>query len=88
VKTQAEIITLELDPMMIAASRRTFDRYNLNDRVKLIEGSAQDSLKTISGTFDIIFVDANKDGYEDYVKQILKRKLLAPSGIIMCDNGK
>ncbi|KAI2635718.1 O-methyltransferase [Hypomontagnella submonticulosa] len=85
-KTQAEIITLELDPKMIAASRRTFDRYNLNDRVKIIEGPAQKSIETLTGTFDLIFVDANKDGYETYVKQILDKKLLSPNGLIMCDN--
>jgi len=84
--TKAEIITLELDPKMIAASRRTFDKYGLNDRVTLIEGPAQDSIQKLTGTFDIIFVDANKEGYEGYVKTILDKKLLSPSGFIMCDN--
>ena len=86
--TKAEIITLELDPKMIAASRRTFDKYKLNDRIKLIEGPAQESIETLTGHFDIIFVDANKEGYEGYVKQILDKKLLAPKGMIMCDNGR
>lgn len=87
VSTQAEIITLELDPKMIAASRRTFDTYKLNDRVKLMEGPAQESIEKLTGQFDIIFVDANKEGYEGYVKQILDKKLLSPRGFIMCDNG-
>jgi 16S rRNA G966 N2-methylase RsmD len=87
-KTNAEIITLELDPKMIAASKRTIEKYKLGDRVHLIEGYAQDSIETLSGQFDIIFVDANKDGYETYVKQILNKKLLSPHGLIMCDNGK
>ncbi|KAI9042660.1 O-methyltransferase [Aspergillus affinis] len=84
VSTQAEIITLELDPKMIAASRRTFDKYGLNDRVTLIEGPAQDSLQKLTGTFDIIFVDANKEGYEGYVKTVLDKKLLSPKGFIIC----
>lgn len=88
VSTQAEIITLELDPKMIAASRRTFDKYQLNDRVKLIEGPAQDSIEKLTGEFDIIFVDANKEGYEGYVKQILDKELLSAKGFIMCDNGE
>jgi hypothetical protein len=73
---------------MIAASKRTINKYKLGDRVHLIEGYAQDSIETLSGQFDIIFVDANKDGYETYVKQILNKKLLSPHGLIMCDNGK
>jgi predicted O-methyltransferase YrrM len=88
VSTKAEIITLELDSKMIAASRRVFDKYGLNDRIKLIEGPAQASIEKLTGTFDIIFVDANKDGYEDYVKVILDKKLLAPNGFIMCDNSQ
>ncbi|KAI0975566.1 hypothetical protein F4678DRAFT_456922 [Xylaria arbuscula] len=59
---------------------------NLNDRVKLIEGPADESLKKLTGQFDLIFVDANKEGYEGHVKYILDNKLLSPSGLIMCDN--
>ncbi|EEQ85214.2 uncharacterized protein BDCG_08483 [Blastomyces dermatitidis ER-3] len=84
--TQAEIITLELSPEMIAAARGIFDKYNVNDRVTLIEGPADESLKTLEGTFDLIFVDANKDGYEGYVNTILERNLLSKNGLIMCDN--
>lgn len=42
-RTKADIILLELSPEMIAATRRTLDTYNLNDRVTLIEGPAQES---------------------------------------------
>lgn len=73
---------------MIAASRRTFDKHGLNDRVTLIEGPAQESMEKLSGQFDIIFVDANKDGYEGYVKTVLDNKMLSPTGFIMCDNGQ
>ena len=83
-----EIITLELDPKMIAASRRTFDKYRLNDRIKLIEGPAGESILNLTGQFDLVFVDANKDGYQDYVQKILNRKLLSPNGLILCDNSK
>lgn len=88
VSTKAEIITLELDCKMIAASRRAFDKYKLNDRVTLIEGPAGKSIKKLTGEFDIMFVGANKDGYEVYVKLILDKKLLSPTGFIICDNGE
>ena len=73
---------------MIEASKATFDKYKVWDRVRLIEGPAQESIESLSLAFDLIFVDANKDGYESYVKTILDKKLLTPNGIIMCDNGK
>jgi predicted O-methyltransferase YrrM len=86
--TGAEIITLELSQVMIDAARKVFDKYNVNDRIKLIEGPADKSLDTLTGSFDIIFMDANKDGYEGYVKKILDKNLLSADGIILCDNGK
>lgn len=42
-RTKADLILLELSSDMIAATRRTLDTYNLNDRVTLIEGPAQES---------------------------------------------
>lgn len=41
----------------------------------------------LTGTFDLIFVDANKDGYEGYINTILNQNLLSQDGVIMCDNG-
>ncbi|GAW19696.1 hypothetical protein ANO14919_091850 [Xylariales sp. No.14919] len=87
-KNKAEIITLELDPKMIAASRETFNKYSLNDRVKLVEGPADESLKKLTGQFDLVFVDANKEGYEGCAKYILDNKLLSSTGLIMCGNGE
>lgn len=86
--TQAEIITLELSQVMVDASKTAFEKAGVTDRVKLIEGPAEKSIEHLTGTFDIVFVDANKDGYQGYVKQILDKRLLSDNGIILCDNGK
>lgn len=40
--TQAEIVTLELSPKMIAASREAFKKFGVEDRVRLIEGPANE----------------------------------------------
>ena len=88
VDTQAEIITTEIEPRMIAATKRTINQYGLTDRVTLLEGPAQESMKSVTGTFDIIFVDADKEGYEGYVRTALDQKLLARDGVMICDNGK
>ncbi|TLD20768.1 hypothetical protein PspLS_08555 [Pyricularia sp. CBS 133598] len=85
-RTRAEITTLELDADMIRASRRTIDHFGLGDRVKLLEGPAAESIETLTGQFDLVFVDANKDGYEGYVGRILDRELLSARGLILCDN--
>ncbi|KAI9714696.1 MAG: hypothetical protein M1828_001125 [Chrysothrix sp. TS-e1954] len=86
IDTQAEIITSEIEPRMIETTKRAISKYGMQDRVTLLEGAAQDTMKTLSGTFDIIFVDADKEGYEGYVKTALDRKLLAKDGVMLCDN--
>ena len=73
---------------MAAATRATISRYGIGDRVTIIEGYADESVKKLEGTFDLIFVDANKDGYQGYVNAILDRKLLSPRGLIICDNSE
>lgn len=73
---------------MIDATKRTISKYGLEDRVMLLEGPAQETLKTVSGKFDIVFVDADKEGYEDYVKTVLDGELLSQNGVIICDNGE
>ena len=74
--------------VMIDASKLAFKKYGVTDRVKLIEGPADESIEQLTGTFDIVFVDANKDGYLGYVKQILGKRLLSDNGVIICDNGR
>lgn len=86
--TQAEIVTLKLDEEMIQAAKRNLSHFDIDDRVKLVEGPAQATIPNLTGHFDLIFIDANKDSYQGYIKQILDLKLLSPGGVILCDNGK
>lgn len=37
-------------------------------------------------SFDLIFLDANKDGYQAYYDIIMSQQLLAPSGLLVVDN--
>ena len=89
VATKAEIVILGFDHKMIAALRRTFDRNELNDRITLMEGLARELIEKLTGTTpsDDIFVDANKDGYQEYVKTLLDRDLLDQHGLLVCDDG-
>src|SRR5271169_3116051 len=71
---------------MIAVALSAFTKYDVTNRVKLVEGPAVETLKGIRGTFDIIFIDADKPGYKTYFEIILERGLLAKGGIIITDN--
>lgn len=44
------------------------------------------SFTTQPFSFDLIFLDANKDGYQSYYNTIMDRQLLAPGGLLVVDN--
>jgi predicted O-methyltransferase YrrM len=77
---------MDVDPKMIAIALNAFTKYEVTNLVRLIEGPAAETLKTLRGSFDIIFIDADKPGYKTYFEIILERGLLSRGGIIITDN--
>jgi caffeoyl-CoA O-methyltransferase len=75
------IITLEADPERAAFARRHLDRHG---RIAVREGDALETIATLDGPFDLVFIDADKDGYADYYEAVLPK--LAPRGIIVADD--
>ncbi len=81
---EGELITLELDPHHVKVARETLVDAGLDDRCSVIEGKALDALATLTPAFDLIFLDANKDGYPAYLKHAIR--LTRPGGLIVADN--
>ncbi len=79
-----EIVTLELSPEHAAFARSFFERSPDGHKVRLIEGPALDSLQTLEGPFDLVFIDADKAGYLDYYEVALS--MLSERGVIAIDN--
>ncbi|HEX2085902.1 MAG TPA: O-methyltransferase [Solirubrobacteraceae bacterium] len=75
------IITLEADPERAAFARRHIERHG---RISVREGDALETIASLDGPFDMVFIDANKDGYVDYYEAVLPK--LAPRGLIVADN--
>ncbi len=75
------IITLEADPERAAFARRHIERHG---RISVREGDALASIDALDGPFDMVFIDANKDGYVGYYDAVLPK--LAPRGLIVADN--
>src|SRR4051812_5089555 len=78
------IDTCELDPARAEVAQRYFDRSPWGDRIKLHLGPALETIGTLEGEFDFVFIDADKEGYVDYYEAVLPR--LAPHGLIVADN--
>src|SRR3954454_19292425 len=68
-----EVITLELSEAHAEIARRHIDASPYADRVKLLLGPALDSLESVDGEFDLVFIDADKGGYPLYYEAALER---------------
>ena len=78
------LTTLEYDPKHAEVARANVARAGLGDRVEVRVGRAIDTLPELTGPFDLIFIDADKEGYPDYFTWSLK--LSHPGGLIIADN--
>jgi caffeoyl-CoA O-methyltransferase len=79
-----ELTTLELSAEHAEFARGYFARSEDGGKIRLIEGKALDSLKTLAGPFDFAFIDADKTNYPNYYKVTVP--LLSPGGLIAVDN--
>jgi caffeoyl-CoA O-methyltransferase len=79
------LITLEFNPTHVRVTRRAFSEAGLGDRTEVREGKALDLLPHVTeGPFDLVFIDADKINYVEYLNWALK--LTRPGGIIVADN--
>jgi predicted O-methyltransferase YrrM len=81
------IVSLELDPHHAEVARANLRNVGVLDRVELIVGPALDTLPLLEKTaapFDLIFIDADKQSYPQYLHWALK--LSRPGTVIVADN--
>lgn len=83
-RTDGKMITYEIDEKRAAAAKKNFKAAGVDDIITLVLGDAHKEVGKIKGTIDIIFLDADKDGYLDYLEQLLPK--LRPGGIIVGHN--
>ena len=83
-KTGGKLLTHEIDPARAKIARNNFDRSGLGEVVTVIEGDAHETVKQHKDPIDIIFLDADKQGYIDYLNQLLP--LVRPGGLIIAHN--
>jgi predicted O-methyltransferase YrrM len=87
VGASGHVVTLEFDPRHAEVARKNLAHAQVGDRVEVIVGAALDTLPTLADrgeTFDLIFVDADKENNVAYVEWAIK--LGAAGSIIVVDN--
>jgi predicted O-methyltransferase YrrM len=78
------VITLELDADRARQARSFWERAGVADRIELIEGDARETLDTVPGPIDLLFVDAAKEQYTEYIAAAESR--LSDRAVLVVDN--
>jgi predicted O-methyltransferase YrrM len=78
------IITCDISEEHVAIARRHIGASPFADRIEIRVGPAIDTIATLPGPFDLVFIDADKPGYLAYYEATLAK--LAPEGVIVADN--
>ena len=79
-----EIITIDRYDFMIERAKKHFEAFDVKDKVKLLEGQAIEILPQLEGSFDMIFLDAAKGQYPEFLPHCMR--LLAKDGLFIADN--
>ncbi len=78
------ITSCEISPEHAEFARRHIAASPYADAIEVLVGPAIDTIATLEGPFDLVFIDADKAGYRDYFEAVLAK--LAPRGLIAADN--
>jgi predicted O-methyltransferase YrrM len=84
VGAEGSVVTLEYNPRHAELARRNLQRAGLIDRVDVVVGPALDTLPTLAGDFDLVFIDADKENNTAYVEHAVR--LGRPGTVIVVDN--
>lgn len=83
-QTGGRLKTFEIDEGRAATARANFQRAGVADRVTVILGDAHEKIAAVEGPVDIVFLDADKEGYLDYLEKLLPK--LRPGGLVIAHN--
>ncbi len=78
------LVTCDNDPRAAKMARQHFAKTPHGHKIELRLGEALETLEALNGPFDLVFIDADKEGYIAYYDRALE--LLSPRGIIAVDN--
>jgi caffeoyl-CoA O-methyltransferase len=82
--TGGKLTTFEIDTARAAQARRHFEQAGTVGMVTLVVGNAHDKVGSLKEPIDVLFLDADKEGYVAYLQTLLP--LVRPGGLIMADN--
>jgi predicted O-methyltransferase YrrM len=82
--TKGKLITHEIKPERASLARANFQRAGVENMVTVVVGDAHETATNLQEPIDILFIDADKAGYLDYLNKLLP--LVRPGGLVLADN--
>ena len=82
--TGGKLTTHEIDANRAALARENFKKAGVDKLITLVEGDAHEMVKNLKDPIDVLFIDADKEGYFDYLNKLLP--LMRPGGLILAHN--
>jgi predicted O-methyltransferase YrrM len=82
--TGVEIVSVEKSPEHARIAEKNIKRANMEEKIRMVEGDGTTELRKLSGTFDLVFLDAEKSEYLAYLKAVEKR--LHKGSVVVADN--
>ena len=83
---EGRLVSLEVGAESVEAARANVAHAGLADRVEIIQGDSGETIPTLEGQFDLVFLDHWKDLYKRDLLAIEARGLLKPGSLVVADN--
>ena len=83
-RTGGHLTTFEIDHGRATEARQHFEQAGVSSLITIVEGDAHKTISQLKGPIDLVFIDADKDGYIDYLNKVLP--LVRPGGLIVAHN--
>ncbi len=82
--TGGRLITHEIDPERANVAKENFKKAGVDDIITIVLGDAHEMVKQYKEPIDVLFLDADKEGYIDYLDKLLP--LVSPGGLVLAHN--
>lgn len=83
-KENGKIFTIDRNEELLKIQNKYFEESGKRDKIIQLTGNAKEILNDLNETYDLVFIDADKENYIEYFKQVSER--LNKNGIIISDN--
>ena len=84
VSTGGRLTTFEISEERVQLARKNFKEAGVSDLITIIQGNAHETIQQAEGSIDLLFLDADKRGYVDYLNKALPR--VRPGGLVVAHN--